>query len=86
MLIQQVARETTRIVTIEEHNLHGGFGSAVSEILAEMQTPRAVLQRLGINDRYVSTIGSQTFLRQENNLTCDDIIQVVKLDTNNSFR
>jgi transketolase len=76
-LIQRVAYETTRIVTVEEHNLSGGFGSAVAEVLAEMPCPHAVLRRLGINDRYVSDIGSQTFLRQENHLAPDDIIQAV---------
>ncbi|HBQ64786.1 MAG TPA: transketolase [Clostridiales bacterium] len=34
-LIIQAARETGRIVTAEEHNMYGGLGSAVAEILAE---------------------------------------------------
>lgn len=79
-MIQRVACETTRIVTVEEHNLSGGFGSAIAEVLAEMPSPHAVLERLGINDCYVSAIGSQTFLRQENHLAPDDIIQMVKND------
>ncbi len=77
-LIKRVGSETARIVTVEEHNLSGGFGSAIAEVLAEMSSPHAVLQRLGINDCYVSAIGSQRFLRQENHLMPEDIIQAVK--------
>lgn len=77
-LIQQVARETALIVTVEEHNITGGFGSAVAEVLAEMPQPHAILKRIGIDDHYVSSIGSQAFLRKENHLTCEDIILAVR--------
>ncbi len=80
-LIRQVARETSLIVTVEEHNLTGGFGGAVAEVLAEMPSPRAKLRRIGINDHYISSIGSQTFLREENHLSCNDIINAVREET-----
>ena len=35
-LILRCARETKAIVCAEEHNIHGGLGSAVAEVLAEM--------------------------------------------------
>lgn len=34
-LISQTAKETRAILTVEEHNLHGGLGSIVAEVLAE---------------------------------------------------
>jgi len=77
LLIQRVARETALIVTVEEHNLSGGFGGAIAEVLAEMPPPHATLRRLGIKDHYVSSIGSQAFLRGENRLTRDDIVCAV---------
>jgi len=76
-LIQRVACETALIVTVEEHNLAGGFGGAIAEVLAEMPQPHARLRRIGIDNRYVSAIGSQAFLRKENHLTCEDIVRVI---------
>lgn len=37
--ILRAARETGRIITVEEHNLSGGLGSAVAEVLAERGLP-----------------------------------------------
>jgi len=71
--IRQIAQETKLIVTVEEHNLSGGFGSAVSEVLAEMAAPHARLRRLGIQDQYTSTVGSQDFLRSLHGLSSEAI-------------
>jgi len=38
------------VVTVEEHNIHGGLGSLVTEILSE-HAPRKVV-RVGIEDRW----------------------------------
>lgn len=57
------------IVTCEEHNLSGGFGSSVADILAEMPPPdgqnRAKLLRIGIPDTYCTTVGDQNHLRRQ---------------------
>ncbi len=39
------------IVTVEEHNIIGGLGSAVSEYLAEMNS-HPPLMKIGVNDKY----------------------------------
>ena len=52
------------IVTVEEHNIVGGFGSAVAEVLAELPE-RARLLRIGIHDTYSSIVGSQKYLRSQ---------------------
>jgi len=39
------ARETGRIVTVDNHNIYGGLGSAVAEVLAEQHPAR--LRRVG---------------------------------------
>ena len=47
-LIIESAKETGKIMTFEDHNIIGGLGSAVSEVLSEnLPTP---LKRIGIND------------------------------------
>ena len=38
-LIERAARETGAIVTAEEHNIHGGLGSAVAEVLGHLPVP-----------------------------------------------
>ncbi|MCA9353360.1 transketolase family protein [Candidatus Nomurabacteria bacterium] len=45
-----LAKETRAIVTIEEHQIAGGLGSAVSELLGERLPTR--IKRLGINDEF----------------------------------
>lgn len=73
--VRKAAQETGFIVTVEEHNIIGGLGSAVSEIVAESGLAR--MKRLGINDRF-SNVGSAEFLMEEENLTVDHIVQTIK--------
>ena len=49
-LIVKCAKETKKIVTVEDHNIIGGLGSAVCEVLSE-NYPKKV-KRLGINDMF----------------------------------
>ncbi len=51
-LLEEVARRTRRVITIEDHALAGGFGSAVLETLSDREVPVAV-QRLGLPDRFI---------------------------------
>lgn len=61
-LILQCAERYETLVTLEEHNLAGGFGSAVAEVLAE--NPRkAKLKRFGLNDVYTGIVGDSAYLR-----------------------
>ena len=51
--VLRAAKEIGKIVTVEEHSVIGGLGSAVAEVLAE-QCP-AKLKRVGIYDRYTES-------------------------------
>lgn len=62
-LIKECAKNFDLIVTCEEHNIVGGFGSAVAEVLSEISC-HARLLRLGLNDTYATIVGSQKYLRQ----------------------
>jgi transketolase len=48
-LVVQAARETGVIVTVEDHNVLGGLGSAVAEVVLEAGIP-CKFKRLGIPD------------------------------------
>ena len=64
------------IVTVEEHNIIGGLGSAVAEILSE-QKNKAILKKVGLKDVYVSKVGNQKYLREIYNLDSKSIIDTV---------
>ena len=49
-LLEKAARETGGIVTCEEHNIMGGFGSAVSEVVSE--TYPVPIRRIGAQDMF----------------------------------
>ena len=56
------AAKTGRVVTLEDHNIIGGLGSAVAEVLAEANVP-CKFKRLGIPDCYAH-FGSPTYLHR----------------------
>ena len=47
-LLVKCAEETARLITVEDHNIIGGLGSAVCEILSEEYPVK--VERMGIND------------------------------------
>ena len=49
-LIVEAAKATGKVVTVEEHSVIGGLGSAVCDVLSE-KAPTQVL-KIGINDTY----------------------------------
>lgn len=49
-IIIKSAKETKKIITVEDHNIIGGLGSAVCEVLSENYPTQVI--RMGINDRF----------------------------------
>jgi transketolase len=52
--IERAARETGRLVTVEEHSIHGGLGGAVAEVIAECGAGR--LTRVGVRDVFCTEV------------------------------
>lgn len=77
-LIRQCAENFELIVACEEHNIAGGFGSAVAEEMAEMKKRKAFLLRIGLNDMYASKVGSQQYLRRQYGMDKDAIKQKIE--------
>ena len=71
-VIRECAAEHELIVTCEEHNIVGGFGSAVAEVMAEAPA-RARLMRIGMEDQYCTLVGSQKYLRDEYGMSGEKI-------------
>jgi len=74
--IHAVAERAPLIVTVEEHNIAGGLGSAVADVLAEAPGRRARLVRAGITSS-PSLVGTQSYLKQINVLDAAGLARTV---------
>ena len=75
-IILKAARETGAIVTAEEHNIVGGLGSAVCEVVSE-EYPVPVI-RLGVNDEFGRS-GDANALLELYGMTPENIVQKVHI-------
>jgi len=76
--IREISRKFDLLVTVEEHNIVGGFGSAVAEVMAEMGGNRAKLLRIGLNDEYSVSVGNQKYLRVQYGMDSKSIVERIK--------
>jgi transketolase len=60
------AQEANGLVTLEEHSVLGGLGSAVAEILTEHHPSRLV--RIGVEDKFSENCGTYNYLLEEHGL------------------
>ena len=74
-LIVTAAKETGKVVTVEEHSVIGGLGSAVCDVLCE-QAPTKVL-KIGVNDTFGES-GPAVELVKKYGLDADSIYEKVK--------
>ena len=72
----RAAKTAKLIVTVEEHNIIGGLGGAVAEVMAEEGNMPKLL-RLGVNDRFCE-VGDFNFLLEQNGLTAISIADSIK--------
>jgi transketolase len=74
-IVLKAARETGKIITVEEHNVIGGLGDAVCSVLCEeLPTP---VYKIGVNDVYGHS-GPAADLLDEFGLNAANIIEVTK--------
>lgn len=74
-IIVKAAAETGAILTIDEHNVMGGLGSAVSEVIVENYP--VPMKIMGVNDCFGQS-GKPQQLFEKFNLTCNDVIYNIK--------
>ena len=75
--IVRAAGETGKIITVEEHNLSGGLGSAVAEVLADEGCLNVAFRRMALPDVNVHEVGSQQWLREYYHIAAPDIEQEI---------
>ncbi len=74
-LIKKTAKEIGKIVTLEDHNIIGGLGSAVAEVLSE--TGEGKLKRIGLPDIFGES-GSSEALYNKYGFDADGIVNSVQ--------
>ena len=74
-LIIKCAKETNKLISIEDHNIIGGLGTAISEVLTE-EYPKK-LTKMGVKDVFGKS-GKATELLEHFGLTSKAIIEEVK--------
>lgn len=68
--------ETGKLITVEDHNVIGGLGSAVAEVIAEYGK-NIQFKRLGLND-FSSGYGTYEEVKRDNGIGIEDIYKCIK--------
>ena len=76
-MIVKCAKETKKIITIEDHSIIGGLGSSVCEVLSE-EYPSKVI-RIGMKDKFGKSGKGEQLLKYFK-MNSDAIVDVVKRD------
>lgn len=71
-LVIKSAKETSKLISIEDHSIIGGLGSAISEVLTDSYPKKLV--RMGINDEFGKS-GDAIGLMKYFKITSKDIIE-----------
>ena len=74
-LVIKCAKETKKMITIEDHSIIGGLGSSVAEVLTDEYPVKLI--RMGIKDTFGKS-GNAVELMKYYHITRDDIINAVK--------
>ncbi len=73
--IGKVIKDHSQIVTIEEHSIIGGLGSAIAEINSTHPDCQKKQLILGIDDKFFNVGGTQIYLRKLASLDSDSIVK-----------
>ena len=71
-MIVKCAKETGKLISIEDHNVIGGLGSAIAEVLTDEYPSKLI--RLGINDMFGKS-GKATELMEYFGITAEEIVK-----------
>ena len=77
--LKNIAENYTEIITIEEHQASGGFGSAILELYNDLYQNNEIssfprIKRIAIQDKFYNVSGSQNYLRKLAKLEIDTLL------------
>ena len=73
--VTAAVNDTGKIITVEDHNILNGLGSAVCEVAAEMG--RGIVRRVGIQDQFGQSAPYERLLEM-NGVTVENIVSIAK--------
>lgn len=76
--VAEAAKTHGKFVTVEEHNIYGGLGSIISEVVAE-QGLNVTVKRIGLSDCFAKGYGTQAEVRKQNGLDADAIVEKIMM-------
>ena len=76
-LFENIVSSYDLLVTLEEQSLSGGFGSAVAEVVVDLDLRKQVL-RIGLPKHYIFDNGNREHLLNENGLSVHAIYEKIK--------
>lgn len=76
--ILKAARDTGGILTVEEHTVDGGLGSAVAEVCMDAGVLPKAFHRIGLRAGFSSIVGSQEYLRKVYGMDASAIAECVR--------
>ncbi|WP_031481015.1 transketolase family protein [Maridesulfovibrio frigidus] len=78
-MLLEMASQVKAVISVEEHSVIGGLGSAVAEVLAEACLDKPLrFKRLGLPDCFADSYGSQLSLMAGYGLSADGIVEAAK--------
>jgi transketolase len=75
--LSEIVSEYKNIVTLEEHNLDGGMGSAIAEVFSDLKL-NVNLKRIGIENRYTSKVGKREDLRKYYGIDSESVRKTIR--------
>lgn len=75
-LLNDALNETRMVITLEEHSIYGGLGSAVAEYIAEHGFSTKLI-RMGLKGTVIGG-GSRLDIREKNHISSGDIVKTVR--------
>ena len=73
-LIVKAIKSSKLVVTLEEHTIIGGLGSAVCEVIVDNQLQKKPVIRIGLESGFTTIVGSQKYLRAHYKMDSNAIV------------
>ena len=76
-LIIKAVKSSKLVVTLEEHTIYGGLGSAVCEVIVDNQLQGKPVIRIALESGFTTIVGSQKYLRTHYKMDSNTIVNKV---------